>query len=82
MEVLEDLRHVSKHLSTHTCTFNKSSLTGSSRVGVKMCTLTEGSHRSSCVVHERKKVYAFVNPTLLLGGIDGTGAAAGISSRQ
>ena len=82
MEVLEDIRHISKYLSTHTCTFNKSSMAGSSRVGVKTCTLTKGSRRSSCVVHERKKVYTFVNPTLLLGGIDGTGAAAGISSRQ
>lgn len=57
MEVLEDLQHVSKHLSTHTCTFNKSNMAGSSRVGVKMCTLTEGSRRSPCVVHEPKKVY-------------------------
>ena len=55
MEVFEDLQHVSKHLSTHTCTFNKSSMAESIRVGVKMCTLKEGSHRSPCVVHERKK---------------------------
>ena len=29
---------------------------------------TEGSRRSPSVVHERKKVYTFVTPTLLLGG--------------
>ena len=57
MEVLEDFQHVSKYLSTHTCTFNKSNMAGSSRVGVKMCTLMEGSRRSPCVLHERKKVY-------------------------
>ena len=57
MEVLEDFQHVSKHLFTHTCTFNKSNMAGSSRVGVKMCTLMEGSRRSPCVLHERKKVY-------------------------
>ena len=38
IKVLEDLHHVSKHLSTHTCTFNKSNIAGSNRVGVKMCT--------------------------------------------
>ena len=57
MEVLEDFQHVSKHLFTHTCTFNKSNMAGSSRVGVKMCTLMEGSRRSPCVLHERKTVY-------------------------
>ena len=57
MEVLEDFQHVSKHLSTHTCTFNKSNMAGSSRVGVKMCTLMEGSRHSPCVLHDRKKVY-------------------------
>ena len=57
MEVLEDLQHVSKHLSTHTCTCNKSNMAGSSRVGVKMCRLKEGSRRSLCVVHKRKKVH-------------------------
>ena len=29
---------------------------------------TEGSRRSPSVVHQRKKVYTFVTPTLLLGG--------------